>query len=199
MNTVTQKNVLDYSLRNLYCSLRRIGDTIMAIEFEHGGKKWRADTVEEAVTLRNKLREEDLAHGIDEEYDREIRREPQFQAVWDVDTFVELMENIGPLQKLFLRELFAKGQVPSSALRKALGLDSEIALAGVISGLSKQLKGMNLSSANLYTVDVRWKGKSKTRLFSLTQGFSIAGMEAGWPDEWEKGERNAAATKAKRK
>jgi hypothetical protein len=108
------------------------------------------------------------------------------------------MENLGSLQKQFLKELFAKYAVPSSALRKALGLDSEVSLAGVISGLSKQLKSMNLSTEDLYHVNVKWKGKQKKRLFTLDPDFSMVGMEAGWPDEW-KGDGDASTTKSKRK
>jgi hypothetical protein len=170
----------------------------MAIEFKHRAKTYRADTPEEAANLVKLLREMDRAEGIYDDDGYSEDGDPVYRKVWDMNTFTELMRGLGDLQKDFLKSLFAKCQVPSAAIRKELGMDSEVALAGVLSGLSKQLKFMNLTSGDLYSVTVKWNGKQKTRLFTLNPDFSMAAMEAGWPDEW-KGEVYAAATKTKRK
>jgi hypothetical protein len=170
----------------------------MAIEFKHRSKTYRADTPEEAARLVKLLREADRSEGIyaDDEYSED--GDPVYKKVWDLDTFMELMRNLGDFQKDFLESLFAKYQVPSSVILKELGIDSEVALAGILSGLSKQLKTMNLSSGDLYSVTVKWTGKQKKRLFTLNPDFSVAALDAGWPDEW-KGKPNAASTKTKRK
>lgn len=68
---------------------------------------------------------------------------------------------------------------------KTLGLKSEESLAGVLSGLSKQLKKLGIPVAELYAVRVEWTGKSKKRFFWLTREFRSAAEELGWPDKWE--------------
>jgi len=192
------ENSLDNTLRYLYITCRLTRCDLMAIEFKHRSKTYRADTPEEAARLVKLLREADRAEGIysDDEYSED--GDPTYKKVWDLDTFMELMRNLGDLQKDFLESLFAKYQVPSSVVLKELGIDSEVALAGVLSGLSKQLKTMNLASGDLYNVTVKWTGKQKKRLFTLNPDFSTAAIEAGWPDGW-KGKRDASATKTKRK
>jgi len=158
----------------------------MAIEFKHRSKTYRADTAEEAAALTKLLREQDRAEGIYDDDNYTEDGDPVYRKVWDVDTFMELMRNLGDLQRNFLKHLFSKYEVPSTAVRKALGLESEVALAGVLSGLSKQLKSLNLGSGDLYSVAVKWSGKQKKRLFTLNPDFQTSAIEAGWPDEWEK-------------
>ncbi len=90
----------------------------------------------------------------------------------------------------------------SDLIVERMGMDSEVALAGVISGLSKQLRKMSLSPRDVYFVDVQWKGKSKERLFLLSSDFREALNELGWPDVWisnEKGASDAASAHDKRK
>ena len=195
---IETRNSLDNTLRYLYITCRLTRSDLMAIEFKHRSKTYRADTPEEAARLVKLLREADRSEGIyaDDEYSED--GDPVYKKVWDLDTFMELMRNLGDFQKDFLESLFAKYQVPSSVILKELGIDSEVALAGILSGLSKQLKTMNLSSGDLYSVTVKWTGKQKKRLFTLNPDFSVAALDAGWPDEW-KGKPNAASTKTKRK
>lgn len=192
------QNSLDDTLRYLYITCRLSHCSLMAIEFKHRSKTYRADTPEEAVALRKLLEDQDRAIGIYDDDSYTVDGEPVYKKVWDTDTFMELMRNLGDLQKDFLAALFAKYQVPSTVIRKTLGIDSEVALAGILSGLSKQLKAMNLSSDDLYSVAVKWDGKKKKRMFTLNPDFMEAAIETGWPDEW-KGERDASATKNKRK
>lgn len=190
---------LDSTLRYLYITCRLSHCELMAIEFKHRSKTYRADTPEEAASLVKLLREMDRKEGIYSDDDYGEDGDPVYKKVWDLDMFMELMRGLGDLQKDFLESLFAKYQVPSAEIRKELGIDSEVALAGVLSGLSKQLKVMNLSSRDLYSVDVKWDGKQKRRLFTLSPDFTNAAIDAGWPDEWKEGERNATATKSRRK
>jgi hypothetical protein len=171
----------------------------MAIEFKHRAKTYRADTPEEAAKLVKLLREMDRTEGIYDDDGYTEDGDPVYQKVWDADTFMELMRNLGDLQKDFLRAIFAKNQVPSAVILKTLGIDSEVALAGILSGLSKQLKSINLASGDLYSVTVKWSGKQKKRLFTLNPDFMGAAIETGWPDEWEGAKRDASATKTKHK
>lgn len=151
----------------------------MAIEFKHNGRLWRADTVDEAVALREKLEAHDQA-----EYDagEELPYESGHQ-VWTPDIVEDLLKNAGTLQSRFLRVL-SEDRIKSEDLVIRLGLDSEIALAGVLSGLSKLVKKLGVKPSDVYRVDVSWKGKNKTRYFTLASGFEWAAGELGWPEKW---------------
>jgi hypothetical protein len=162
----------------------------MAIEFEHKGVKYRTDSVQEAVSLRASLAQYDDILGYGSE---------NAPRIWTADLAMDLLNNIGELQKKFLATLSNGANLSSSSLVEAIGVDSEIALAGVISGLSKQLRKMSTNSASLYNVEVVWKGKGKTRFFKLSSDFRDALLELGWPEAWQTGKENDATSTNKRK
>jgi hypothetical protein len=160
-----------------------ISEGAVAIEFKHNGRVWKADTVEEAITLRRRLEMHDqIAFEAGEDipsYEEERKQ------VWSPDTVTDLLKNIGSQQKRFLEALANGTAVPSEKILKALSLDSEVAFAGVLSGLSKQLKKLGIKTADLYTVTVNWTGKSKVRSFRVSSEFSDAADELGWPENWK--------------
>ena len=180
------KITLDYSLRNVYISLRNRRCYLVAIEFEHRGKKWRADTVNEAVALRRQL----------EMVDKNDKK-PDDNHVWTPDLVMELMSNAGELQQQLMQEIHKHPMISSADLVKRLGLESHIALAGVLSGLSKLLKRLAMLPSDVYRVEVKWSGRSKERYFVLAYDFQVAAVELGWPEAWEKGKKktDAPATK----
>src|SRR6266436_3485898 len=84
---------LDNTLRYLYITLRRMGASLVAIEFKHNGTIWRADTVAEAVALRDALEKSDI------EPHREMDKLTDF---WTPDRFLDVIDGIGELQHRFL-------------------------------------------------------------------------------------------------
>lgn len=153
----------------------------MAIEFKHAGRTWRADTPQEAIALRRQLEEgDDFGAWLENPVD--ALPGPK----WTHDTVMELLEALGSQQHSFLKALHNSDKLTSGELKNILGLDSELALAGVLSGLSKQVKNTGFAPSDLYSVTVSWSGKTKTRTFKLSVEFGAAASELGWPDEWEK-------------
>jgi hypothetical protein len=180
MKTETEAKIaLDNSLRNLYIALRKAGCLLMAIDFEHGGTKYHVDTVAEAAELQHKLKQHDALYG--------SYRGESTQKVWGADLAMDLLNGIGELQKKFLAALSSRAELSSSTLVESIGIESEIALAGVVSGLSKQLRKMSINPTSLYSVEVIWKGKGKTRFFRLSSDFRDALIELGWPEAWQTG------------
>ena len=110
---------------------------------------------------------------------------------------MDLINGIGELQKRFLAVLVERASPKSITLAEKRGLESEVALAGVVSGLSKQLRKMEIQPSSLYRVDVEWKGKDKVRSFVLSSDFRDAATELGWPEAWQtgKGKDETASTK----
>jgi hypothetical protein len=171
---------LDNTLRYLYNTVRRVGGRLMAIEFRYRGTVWKADTPEEAVALRNELEKSDKA------FEPTFEAMEQYSDFWTPDRFMEIVNGVGPLQQLLLMAVYHKPGITSKELTEELGLDSEVALAGVISGLSKQLKQHDVEPKYVFGIDVKWKGKAKTRRFLLNDFFTGAAAEQNWPDAWRK-------------
>jgi predicted ribosome quality control (RQC) complex YloA/Tae2 family protein len=155
----------------------------MAIEFRYKGTMWRADTAEEAVALRNELEKRDKA------FVPEHETMDQLNAFWTPDKFMDVINGIGDLQKRMLAAILRKSGITAKELVKKLGLDSEVSLAGVISGLSKQLKKLGIEPKRVFVIDVKWAGKVKTRSFILEDFFLSASLDLNWPDAWEKKEK----------
>ncbi|MGD1211278.1 MAG: hypothetical protein ABR973_07985 [Candidatus Acidiferrales bacterium] len=155
----------------------------MAIELIHRGKRYRADTPKEAAELRHLLEEQDRDAGVSSSPLGFLSA--LLPHVWSPDEALELVQGLGDLQQKFLAALVDRENPSSQILCDALKLDSEVALAGVISGLSKQVRKLGHNSRELYEVQVKWNGKHKERFFKIQPGFKTALNEIGWPDVWE--------------
>lgn len=184
---------IDNALRKVYSdtrhALRREGIELMAIEFTFKGTRWRVDTPEEAVKLRNELEASDRV------YSPAIEKAERVDAFWTADRFNDVVSGAGELQHRFLIAIRRKPGITSKELLAELGLDSEIALAGVISGLTRQLRQMEIEPRSVFGVDVIWHGKKKTRKFSLDDFFLAAGEDQGWPDAWGGNLKDTKGTK----
>jgi hypothetical protein len=171
---------LEDALWRMYYALRHTdGASLMAIEFMHNGRLWRADTEDEAIRLRRKLEERDRVAEMQGEESDTIGGD-----IWTPDAAMELLKHASDHQKHFLKLLYDESSVKSDKAIKKLSLDSEVALAGVLSGLSKNLKKINIKPWHLYVTRVEWDGKVKSRSFELTQDFRATAIEIGWPERW---------------
>ena len=102
---------------------------------------------------------------------------------WTPDAVTDLLKGSGDLQKKFLRYLYEQDSVVTSTqIVKALKLQSEVAFAGVLSGLSKRLKKTQLQPGDLYSVTVQWTNEGKIRRFTISSGFRWAAEQLGWPN-----------------
>jgi len=186
-------DTLDNALQHLYDAIRYFEVRLLAIRFEFNGETWEADTVAEAVALRERL-ERSTRFPVDPQ--REMSEKERF---WTPDRFMDVLEVTGELQQRFLASMLRKPKITSSDLVAELKLDSEVALAGVVSGLSKQLRKLGIEPRQVFSVDVDWTGRTRTRRYILDDFFIAAAMEQNWPEAWEKRkEKDAASTKPKR-
>jgi hypothetical protein len=150
----------------------------VAIEFKYNGIVWRADTIKEAIALREELYRS-THFPVDPTEDMEEQ-----DRFWTPDRFMDVITNVGKLQHRLLAAIYEKSGISSGELVEKLGLASEVALAGVISGLSKQLKQMGIEPKQTFQITVKWTGKKKTRYFILDDFFMAAGIDQNWPDAW---------------
>jgi hypothetical protein len=183
--------VLDDSLRNLYIVIRKVGAQLVAVRFIYRGKKWEADTPEEAIRLRRDLEAQDANEpGADVRAKQELRAE----SPWTPDTFWNFVQLIKPNQRQTVIALLESNGLWADSLAKAIGIHED-ALGGVLGGLSKQLRQLELRPSDLYQVHTDWTGGERRRFFHVQPAFRLAAEEVGWPERKE----DAASTKPKRK
>jgi hypothetical protein len=147
----------------------------LAIQFFHRGKRWKADTPEEAIRLRQRLEADDML-----KVGSSDRWLDGPGGLWTPEVFATFLETIGEKQKAAVALMAENVGIGTAELAKRLKLDSQTALAGVISGLSKQLKTLDLEPDNLYTIKTKWNGKKKEECFFLRESFRQSAEEAGW-------------------
>lgn len=152
----------------------------MAIRFQFNGETWEADTPEEAIALRAKL---EYSTRFPSDPHTEMDEEMRF---WTPDKVVSVFDCIGKLQHQMLMVIRGQYGISGTQLKEKLGLESEIALAGVISGLSKQLKQLGIEPKRVFVIDVKWTGKKKSRSFVLNTFFQSAAELHNWPQAWAK-------------
>jgi hypothetical protein len=174
---------VDNTLRLLYRTLRLRGAFAVAIEFTHRGKRWRADSSEEAIRLREQLEKEDkqsVSEGAEEPEDLLYE-----QTKWTPDRFHDLVQNIGPMQKAFLGALVLSPNrfLEADTARKKIKMPSLLALAGVQSGLAKQVRNMGLEPSDLYQVKISWEEGERRRYFRIDEGFRLVALDYDWPPE----------------
>jgi hypothetical protein len=170
---------LDYTLRHLYSALRNRGATVLAIRFMYQGRKWEADTADEAVRLRRWL-EFESAPISDEEHCERVMHEIRKYSPWTPDVFWNFVRSIGPYQTKAVLALL-RHHLWADELATAIGID-EPSLGGVLSGLSKQLKRLRLKPSDLYYVAIDWSNNERRRAFHLQLEFQFAAEDMGWPE-----------------
>jgi hypothetical protein len=160
----------------------------VAIRFKHRGQQYEADTPDEAIRLREMLKKydrEDVEHGNISEEDLIYQK-----TKWSEDRFLDLVKGIGIAQQKFLAALLVEHGYPVNVDRiaKRLGLPSTMALAGIQSGLAKQLRVMGLEPSDLYQVQISWTEGERNRFLILDQGFILAAMDNNFPPDYIKKE-----------
>ena len=199
--SITSEKELDCTLRYLYRTLSTTGGLLLAIRFSYHGRRYEADTAEEAKRLVELLESADTERA---------KRDPDFarklllrKAGWNDDKFWSFVNGIGEMQAKFLEAICDNDYHPTFAeeLAEKLELKSQVSLAGVISGLSKQAKHLGVRINDVFQVNTYWHGKKKQRLFTVTEAFREIAKENAWPflSMLKKGEKNAASTNETRK
>jgi hypothetical protein len=160
---------LDEALRNLYHAVRFVGGKLVAIRFTYLGERYEADTPEEATKLRERLRRADVLAAKQDH--RLAKRIAEAETGWTEERFWAVINGIGREQTRMLIALFHGAKLSAEQLAKAIGIKSQVALGGILSGLSKQLEVVKVRPSEVFLVETYWRGKKKTRWFRLTEGF----------------------------
>jgi hypothetical protein len=101
---------------------------------------------------------------------------------WSKAVFWQFIESLGEPQ-ISVLSLLVKKKATAEELRKRLKLDGNQALAGVLSGISKQAGGLNISARSVYTVEDERKDGELTKTYAAAADFRQIAVEMNWPEE----------------
>lgn len=175
----------------------------MAITFKYGGTSFTVDTAQEAAeTLallkkqqaeQKSSRREALAQAW---LDRKISRsrafmnhaQNEFSAYldgnkykWAPDRFNGFISRLGEDQKLILALLTTKNSVTDAELRDALHISNNQALAGVLSGISKQAVALSIPPRAIFDFENFRVGGKRRSDYLVADEFRSIAADLNWP------------------
>ncbi len=167
----------------------------MAIRFKHRGELFTADTPEEAVLLRGLLKKQDEQDAKDRfvkgvmDSIKEQYREAEIQAAlleWTPEVFLSFIERLGKAQKTALSLLVTRRRLTDDELRMALNVPDNQALAGVLSGISKQATSLGIPFRAVYTFENFRNAGKRRSTYAITNNFLEIATKMNWPSPPQK-------------
>jgi len=102
---------------------------------------------------------------------------------WTAEIFLMFIESLGDSQKCILALLIQDHRITDEKLRRALKLDSNQQLAGVLSGESKQAAAHNIPARAVYFIENESKSGETTKTYVAAMDFLRMAQERNWPAE----------------
>ena len=165
----------------------------LAIKFKYGGVLFTADTPEEAAQTMALLRERDEKSARQE---REARiqamlKEGRMEEVhefltkgtgtWTPKLFFEFIDRLGKTQREVLSLLVSFRHATDEELRACVNVPNNQALAGVLSGISKQAATLDIDARDIFSFEnLRNAGKRRSN-YKVANKFAEIAARVNWP------------------
>jgi len=101
---------------------------------------------------------------------------------WDAKLFWKFVESLGQKQRQILQYLLQESWSDED-LRTVLGAASNQALAGLLSGISKQAAALSIPARAVYKIENESKGGETVKSYIVAPEFAQAARENNWADE----------------
>ena len=139
----------------------------------------------------------EILKGIAEDEEKKARREslPAWQLAlqnligttvdkspWTHDLFWKFVESLGVSQAHILALLVRNSKMTAEEMKKALKLESNQQLAGVLSGISKQAGAHDIPARAVYTVEDERKSGELTKTYAVALDFLQMAAKMNWPE-----------------
>jgi CRP-like cAMP-binding protein len=102
---------------------------------------------------------------------------------WTRESFWEFVEAVGEPQQRILKMLVKQHRATDEQLRKALKVDSNQQLAGILSGISKQAGAQNVPARAVYTIENESSAGNVTKTYVVAIDFLRIATEMNWPED----------------
>jgi hypothetical protein len=157
------------------------------IKFRFADMQFECDTADEAAELLKRLQVEE------EKKLRRAQRSPMANLIadlagwdethtspWNRTSFWTFLESLGEPQKRVLTLLVQKRRVTDEELREVLQVESNMQLAGILSGISKQAGAHNLPARAIFTIENERKSGQVTKTYVVALDFLRIATEMNW-------------------
>jgi arginine repressor len=104
-------------------------------------------------------------------------------SAWSKDSFWKFIEALGEQQTRVLSLLVRKQKASDEEIRKLLKVDGNQALAGVLSGISKQAANLGISARSVYTVEDERKSGELSKTYVVSKDFAFVASQMNWPED----------------
>lgn len=172
-----------YRLTNAGKRYRMLASVMIRIPYK--GRVIECSTAAEAIELLKHIDAEERPQRTVLSALASLGESLNSKSVWTRQLFWKFIESLGDAQIRILSLLVKKQKVSDAELRKALKLDSNQALAGVLSGISKQAGALNIAARSVYVVEDERKEGELTKTYGVAQDFLQTAVEMNWTGETE--------------
>jgi hypothetical protein len=163
----------------------------MAITFEYGGAKFTVNTPQEAAEMIALLKRQEAEAAVtsmrvrfselQETYEKELLSLNDVKFLWTPDRFRALIDRLGEAQKLALGLLITRRSMTDRELREALRVPNNQALAGILSGISKQAQALVIPPRAIFDFEnIRVGGKRRSD-YLVVDEFRKVAVDLNWP------------------
>lgn len=161
----------------------------MSIRFKYGGVSFTADTPQEAAQTLALFKERDAEAAqkrVWAKFGGEMEQLRAFVAEeaetpWTPEVFLSFIDRLGDRQQAALALLVTRRHVTDEELRKALKVSGNQALAGVLSGISKQAAALNIPARFIFSFEnLRNAGKRRST-YTVADKFWEIASNMNWP------------------
>jgi hypothetical protein len=165
----------------------------MPIRWKYRGETFTADTPEEAAQMRALLKQQDmeaerklawkrfsLQHGDPLERIHAMV-ELDAETPWTPDTFVRFVDRLGAPQQAALAELVRRHHVTDEELRKVVKVADNQALAGVLSGISKQAAALDIPARAIFSFENFRNAGKRRSTYAVSDKFVRIAADMNWP------------------
>jgi len=104
-------------------------------------------------------------------------------SAWSKESFWKFIEALGEQQTKVLSLLVRNKKASDEEIRKLLKVDGNQALAGVLSGISKQAANLGISARSVYTVEDERKSGELSKTYVVSKDFAFVASQMNWPDD----------------
>jgi hypothetical protein len=163
----------------------------MAIKFKYGGASFTADTPQEAAEMMALLKRQEAETAIDQMrsrfssyrkgYEQKLSAYDDRAFEWTPDFFQAFVGRLGDPQKLALALLVTRRSVSDLDMRNALKVPGNQALAGVLSGISKQATALNIPARAIFDFENSRVGGKRRSDYLVVDEFLRIAAEMNWP------------------
>jgi len=170
----------------------------MAIRFKYAGISFVADTPQEAAQTMALLKERDaeaarqkqqariegmLKDGRMEELHDHLIEGPG--TPWTPELFLSFIDRLGKTQRDLLALLVSFRHVTDEELRACIKVSGNQALAGALSGISKQAAALGISARDIFSFEnLRNAGKRRSN-YKIANKFAEIASQMNWPGPHE--------------